>query len=537
MAYTDEKNKYPATLIENDDSLNGVGKETQDKAYNNSFNASDDVNAQKNKTDEAFGNFEDIAGKTDIVDQETKDRMNQKFEVSDEWNQANDLTQGLMQQLISGKTSYTDSLQALISQIQNREDFEYDVDKDPLFQQALASAMNSGRSAMQDTIGQASALTGGYGSTYATSAGNQAYNSFIEDAYNNLPEYYQMALEAYQMEGQELYNQFNMLSTADATEYQRMYNSWDASYRNTQDMWNREFSTWEADVNQAFNSANFQLNEHGQLVENAYNIFNANMNMYESMYAKEYQSWQDQVTQAQQFAQLLNSDWWSTTNFNEGVRQYEKNYAQTEYWNQKDLDYKNASLAEQKRQYNYSIGDTNNDGVVDEDERAAMGSGETFTLTDPEISACKDILENGGSRDDVLDYLAAKGKIPSGEEDDAVLDSVLGIKSGGTSTNVSKVKTGLASTGAKGNNFQTREGDNFDVYIGDTPYRVENKGKVDDAKLVNKLNGVGANNNDVFVYDGAAYVKYADAYWKVGATNVLFWQTSGYEQLVKELQK
>jgi hypothetical protein len=48
--------------------------------------------------------------------------------------------------------------------------------------------MNSGKSAMQDTIGQASALTGGYGSTYATSAGNQAYNAFIEDAYNNLPE-------------------------------------------------------------------------------------------------------------------------------------------------------------------------------------------------------------------------------------------------------------------------------------------------------------------------------------------------------------
>lgn len=395
MAYTDEKNKYPATLIENDDSLNGVDKETQDKAYNNSFNASDDVNAQKNKTDEAFGNFEDIAGKTDIVDQETKDRMNQKFEVSDEWNQANDLTQGLMQQLISGKTSYTDSLQALISQIQNREDFEYDVDKDPLFQQALASAMNSGRSAMQDTIGQASALTGGYGSTYATSAGNQAYNSFIEDAYNNLPEYYQMALEAYQMEGQELYNQFNMLSTADATEYQRMYNSWDASYRNTQDMWNREFSTWEADVNQAFNSANFQLNEHGQLVENAYNIFNANMNMYESMYAKEYQSWQDQVTQAQQYAQLLNSDWWSTTNFNEGVRQYEKNYAQTEYWNQKDLDYKNASLAEQKRQYNYSIGDTNNDGVVDDKDQALVDDSYKTPTQSQKQGALKAFNEGG----------------------------------------------------------------------------------------------------------------------------------------------
>ena len=40
-------------------------------------------------------------------------------------------------------------------------------------------------------------MTGGYGSTYATTAGNQAYNAFIEDAYDNLPQYYQMAMEAY----------------------------------------------------------------------------------------------------------------------------------------------------------------------------------------------------------------------------------------------------------------------------------------------------------------------------------------------------
>ena len=501
MAYTDDKNKnnqYPTMLIENDDSLNGVDKETQDKAYNNSFNASDDVNAQKNKTDEAFGNFENIAGKTDIVDQETKDRMNQQFEESDEWNQANELTQSLMQQLISGKTSYTDSLQDLISQIQNREDFEYDVDKDPLFQQALASAMNSGRSAMQDTIGQASALTGGYGSTYATSAGNQAYNQFIEDAYNNLPEYYQMALEAYQMEGQELYNQFNMLSTADATEYQRMYNSWDASYRNTQDMWNREFSTWEADVNQAFNSANFQLNEHSQLVDNAYKIFGANMDMYESMYAKEYQSWQDQVTQAQQYAQLLNSDWWSTTNFNEGVRQYEKNYAQTEYWNQKDLDYKNASLAEQKRQYNYSIGDTNNDGVVSKEEKDAMNQYADWINPDD-----VDVDENG---------------------------NITGVK-------------GYNIAGASGTNtpsvsgFKTGNDKNFEVTIGDKSYKVQNGGKVTKTQSIANLQDPSKTKTygNLLVYNGSEiYIKSGNDYYRVEGRTT---SKSGYNDLVMALTK
>ena len=81
-----------------------------------------------------------------------------------------------------------------MGQIQNRDKFSYDVDNDVLFQQYLASSMASGKTAMQDTMGQASALTGGYGSTYATSAANQQYNAYIQDAYNNLPEYYQMAM-------------------------------------------------------------------------------------------------------------------------------------------------------------------------------------------------------------------------------------------------------------------------------------------------------------------------------------------------------
>lgn len=528
MAYTDDKNKnnqYPTMLIENDDSsLNGVDKELQDKGFNNSFSASDEVNAQKNKTDEAFGNFENIAGKTDIVDQETKDRMNQQFEVSDEWNQANDLTQSLMQQLLSGKTSYTDSLQDLISQIQNREDFEYDVDKDPLFQQALASAMNSGRSAMQDTIGQASALTGGYGSTYATSAGNQAYNQFIEDAYNNLPEYYQMALEAYQMEGQELYNQFNMLSTADATEYQRMYNSWDASYRNTQDMWNREFSTWEADVNQAFNSANFQLNEHSQLVDNAYKIFGANMDMYESMYAKEYQSWQDQVTQAQQYAQLLNSDWWSTTNFNEGVRQYEKNYAQTEYWNQKDLDYKNASLAEQKRQYNYSIGDTNNDGKVDDDEKAALGqSAQAESWSQSEYSNAETKFKNGGEQA-LTAYAETIGRQQGWSQDtvDNFVDAVLS----GNST----VETPSVSS------FKTGNGKNFEITIGDASYNVQNGGKVTSTDCINNLNDPSKTKTygNLKVCYNKVYVQHGADYYLVEGRAT---SKSGYNDLLMALTK
>ena len=42
-----------------------------------------------------------------------------------------------------------------------------------------------GQQAMQDTLGQVSARTGGYASSYATSAANQSYNDYmtaLEDA-------------------------------------------------------------------------------------------------------------------------------------------------------------------------------------------------------------------------------------------------------------------------------------------------------------------------------------------------------------------
>ena len=195
----------------------GVDQTTWNNA-NSSYENSDKLNGYEDAANSAYSNAESILNRTDIIDQSTKDAMNKPLEFSDAYYEAQALTDSLLKNLLSGETKWTALYDQAVNDYLNREDFEYDVDKDPLFQQALASAMNSGRTAMQDTIGQASALTGGYGSTYATSAGNQAYNAYIEDAYNNLPEYYQMALNAYQAEGEEMYNRVSMLGSADASE-------------------------------------------------------------------------------------------------------------------------------------------------------------------------------------------------------------------------------------------------------------------------------------------------------------------------------
>ena len=209
---------------------------------------------------------------------------------------------------------------------------------------------NSGKTAMQDTIGQASALTGGYGSTYATSAGNQAYNAFIEDAYNNIDEYYRMAMEAYQMEGEEMFNQLGMFVDADNREYQRTYDAWSANFANAESMYNKEYGQWQDSVKNAFHSANLQLNEYGTRLDASSKLYDVYANQANTNYQREYQSWADEVAQAQNMINILHSDWQYDTNLQyqkdrDAVAdaQWEKSYALEEKYTNAQIAKMNSS--------------------------------------------------------------------------------------------------------------------------------------------------------------------------------------------------
>ncbi len=303
--------------------LNNVDNATIDK-LTTGFKASNDVAKAQSAVDEALINLKQLESG---ISPDTWEALNTPFEASSAYQEAMKYTNSLLEQLNSGRTSYTSQIEDLMNQIKNREEFAYDVDSDVFFQQALASAMGSGRTAMQDTIGQASALTGGYGSTYATTAGNQAYNAFIEDAYNNLPEYYQMALEAYELEGQEMYEQLEMLNAADAQEYARMYDAWSANVNSAEQLYSKEYSEWQNSVQNAYNQANLQLSEQNQAYDLAYNNYVAAQNNADALYEKEYAEWVDEVNNAFNYADMLNSDYWNEASFAEEQRRYDQEYA------------------------------------------------------------------------------------------------------------------------------------------------------------------------------------------------------------------
>ena len=60
----------------------------------------------------------------------------------------------------------------------NRKEFSYDLNGDMLYQQMKDQYQVLGKTAMQDTMGEAAALTGGYGNTYAQSVGQQTYDEY-----------------------------------------------------------------------------------------------------------------------------------------------------------------------------------------------------------------------------------------------------------------------------------------------------------------------------------------------------------------------
>lgn len=119
------------------------------------------------------------------------------------------------------QSRWDDELTSLYDQIRNRKKFSYDMGTDPLYQQYREQYQRLGRLAMQDTMGQAAALTGGYGSTYGEQVGQQAYNAYLQNLNDIVLQLQQQAYQRYQDEGTDLYNQYSLVKGRDDTDYGR----------------------------------------------------------------------------------------------------------------------------------------------------------------------------------------------------------------------------------------------------------------------------------------------------------------------------
>lgn len=151
------------------------------------------------------------------------------------------------------KSAYGDQIDDLMDKIANREAFSYDYNDDPLYDQYRQAYTAQGRLAMQDSMGNAAALTGGYGSSYGQQVGQQTYQAYMQELNNKIPELAQDAFAHYQAEGQDMYNRLGMYQNQDASDYEKYLGRLQDYYNNLDYLAGRYDTQYSQDYNQYLN--------------------------------------------------------------------------------------------------------------------------------------------------------------------------------------------------------------------------------------------------------------------------------------------
>jgi hypothetical protein len=178
---------------------------------------------------------------------------------SKEWQQSPQVQQTYdrLQNTLNNKpgpfqSSYQDKLENLYNSLMGRDPFKYNFNEDPMYRMYRDQYRQQGRTAMQDTMGQAAKLTGGYGSSYAQTAAQQQYQNYLQQLNNVIPELRNQAYQEWKAEGEDLKDKYNLTNTAYNNEYQQ--------YRNNVSDWqqDRSFDQSAYDTERNFDYSKYQ---------------------------------------------------------------------------------------------------------------------------------------------------------------------------------------------------------------------------------------------------------------------------------------
>lgn len=128
-------------------------------------------------------------------------------------------TEDIYKDLLAKGNAAQQQANDILSAYDNRPSFSYNANADSAYKAIRDQYVHQGQRAMQDTMGQAAGLTGGYGSTYAQAVGNQAYNEYLTKLSGVGVEMANQARAAYDAEGQRMLDRYNMALNAANTAY------------------------------------------------------------------------------------------------------------------------------------------------------------------------------------------------------------------------------------------------------------------------------------------------------------------------------
>lgn len=121
----------------------------------------------------------------------------------------------------SAAAQYEQALRNALARVNGRAAFSYDVSSDPVYAQYARQYARQGRRASAEAAANAAALTGGYGNSYAATAGNQAYLNQMTALTDMIPALYAAAYDRYAEEGEALAGQAERYQSLMGTELSR----------------------------------------------------------------------------------------------------------------------------------------------------------------------------------------------------------------------------------------------------------------------------------------------------------------------------
>ena len=251
-------------------------------------------------------------------------------------------------------SQYTDKITGLLDQAENMDfKMNYSLTDDPAYQSYRDQYVHNGQLAAQEAAGNAVAQTGGYGSTAATAASQQAYNESLTQLNNIVPELYG---QAYDREWNKFTNERDTLQQL-ASAYQSL----------DQQKYDQALSTWTNNFNQYITIAEEYQSKYEYLdaaerkayetkLDGLYNLLNTAQNQYQN----------DQNIQ-QAALDTYNGVVQDNANYDETVRSNKASealaqaqLAETIRSNKASEAAAAAQLAQQQRQYNTSLDSTKN---------------------------------------------------------------------------------------------------------------------------------------------------------------------------------
>ncbi|WP_368378234.1 hypothetical protein [[Clostridium] symbiosum] len=153
----------------------------------------------------------------------------------------------------SFNSNYQGEIDNILDSILNKKDFSYtsdDLMNDDLYKMYRDSYMRQGNMAMRDTMGNASAMTGGYGNTYASAAGQQAYDNYLSALNDKSLEFADRAYNRYRDDIADNYNQLNAVMGLDNVDYSRYRDDVGDYYTNRDYLNNRYNQEYNYDYGQ-----------------------------------------------------------------------------------------------------------------------------------------------------------------------------------------------------------------------------------------------------------------------------------------------